>query len=273
MKRAWLTIVYIFATIGFVLVLVYVAVRFGFTNTRGIIDTQHDYFQKQLNDKSSEFSSSADLAWAEGQEWSVLEEAILKDGKMIDKAAAMAGVESRLIVAQLVVEQLRLYHSDREIFKSAFAPLKVLGNQNQFSWGVMGIKQDTARKIEGHLKDSSSPFYLGNKYEKTLDFETADTDRERFERLTGEENRYYSYLYAGLALNQLATQWKKAGFDISDRPEILSTLYNIGFQNSNPHGHPQVGGAEIIIGEREYSFGGLAGLFYYSDMLPQFPRK
>jgi len=172
-----------------------------------------------------------------------------------------------LIVAQIVCEQMRLYTSQREVFKQIFAPLKILGSQSQFSWGIMGIKQETAIAIEQHLKDPASPYYLGKEYEHMLDFKTTDVDAERFERITDQHDHTYAYLYTALYLKQIMTQWQKAGHDISNRPEILSTLYNIGFAHSQPKADPGVGGAEIDINGHMYSFGSLAYHFYYSQEL------
>ena len=140
----------------------------------------------------------------------------------------------------------------------------------------MGIKEETALQIEKNLKDTTSPFYLGSKYENLLDFNTATstgiTD-QRFIRMTDQHAHYYSYLYAGLYLKQIETQWKNAGFNISNRPDILSTLYNIGFKNSKPNANPQSGGAEIPIAGKTYSFGSFAGAFYNSnELLMEFPR-
>jgi hypothetical protein len=262
-------VVYIFASIGFILVTMYIAVELGLTKTRGIVDTQRDHFQEQLKTGTT----SPAEAWNSGEEWEVLREAVLKDKEVIDRAATAAGVEPRLIVSLLAVEQLRLFHSNRELFKTAFAPLKILAIQSQFSWGVMGVKQDTAIEIETHLKDPVSPWYLGKDFENTLDFSTADAGPERFERLTNEDDRYYSYLYAGLLLHQLQAQWQKAGFPITDRPDILATLYDLGFEKSTPHANPLSGGAEIEIGETSYSFGMLAKKFYESgELVEEFPR-
>lgn len=267
MKTAFTYLVYIFALIGFGLVAAYTAVEFGFTKTSGIIDKQHDYFKNQT-------ASVIDTSWANNEEWQVLKEAVLKDQDVINRAANVAHVPARFIVSSLIVEQLRLFYSEREVFKAVFAPLKILGNQSQFSWGVMGIKQDTAIKIESNLKDQASPYYLGPDYEHLLDFTTNDHDTERFNRLTDEDNRYYSYLYAGLAMKELETQWQKAGNPIDSRPDIVATLFNIGFDNSHPHPSPIAGGAEIDIGSSTYSFGSLAGDFYNSnELINEFPRN
>ena len=264
MHRFFRIVVYIFAAIGFILVVGYVAIRLGWTNTKGVIDTQENFFQEEI--------ASSTQAWVNEEEWQVLKEAILRDKEDIEKAAAVVGISGRLIVTPLVVEQLRLYYSDRELFKKAFAPLKVLGNQSQFSWGVMGIKQETAKEIEDNLKDPASPWYLGKAMENILDFKTDNPDQERFERLTSENSRYYSYLYTALLMRELETQWKKAGFPIGDKPEILATLFNIGFENSKPHADPLSGGALITINDVNYSFGSLAASFYNSEELEkEFP--
>jgi hypothetical protein len=273
MKRIFLIAVYIFAIIGFVLVSVYAAVELGFTKTSGIIDTQHDYFKNATATMGGD--TGTNQAWINSPEWATLKEAINKDTSTINRAAEVAGISPRLIVATLIVEQLRLFNSDRELFKSVFAPLKILGNQSQFSWGVMGIKQDAAIQIEKNLSDATSPFYIDADHAHALDYPATTTDRdaERFARLTDEHDRYYSYLYGALALRETVNQWQKAGFPISNRPEILATLFNIGFQHSLPNANPHSGGAEINIGNSTYSFGDLAGRFYYSDeLISEFPR-
>lgn len=262
MKTTFNIVIYVFAAIGFILVAGYVAVQFGWTKTEGLVDTQHDYFQDQILEDS----------WSQSEEWLVLKEAIKKDTDVINKVAIETGIPARMIVTPLVVEQLRLFYSEREIFKTVFAPLKILGNQSQFSWGVMGIKQETAREIENHLKDKISPFYLGPEFEQILNFATDDPDKERFERLTNEDNRYFSYLYGALMIAQLEKQWDFANHSITNDAGVVSTLYNIGFENSKPKADPQIGGAEIEIGETKYSFGGLAQSFYNSDeLIEEFP--
>lgn len=261
MKKVFNLIVYTFALIGFVLVSVYASVELGLTNSKGIVDKQHDYFQQNTQE------------WSLSDEWTALKPAIRRDAPLIHRVSGELGISSRLLVSMLVVEQMRLFNSEREIFKKVFAPLEILGNQSQFSWGVMGIKQDTAKIVEQNLKDTTSPFYLGSEYEHKLDFKTNDPDNERFERMTDDKDRYYSYLYAGILIKQLLKQWENAGYPIDKRPEIVATLYNIGFKNSKPKGNPEIGGAEIEINKTTYSFGGFAQSFFYSnELLENFPR-
>ena len=261
-------VVVVFALVGVSFVGGYFAVKYGLTNTRGIIDTQQTHFVKPPTGEYSRFPL------AHTPEWIAFRMSIAKDQAVIARVSKETGVPVRLLVTPLVPEQMRLFHSDRPLFKKVFEPLKILGAQSQFSWGIAGIKDETAREVERRLKDRSSPSYLGEKYENLLDFKTEDPTQERFTRITNERDHYYSYLYTALFLKEIEAEWRVAGFDISDRPEILATLYNIGFANSKPKADPQVGGAPIDLSGTVYSFGGLAGSFYTSDELVElFPAN
>jgi len=231
---------------------------------------------RQAVSAGAQFSAkTTDLyAWVETPEWQTLKAGLVKDKDVLAQVGQETGIEPRLIAAQVVGEQLRLYHSNREIFKQFFQPLKILGNEVQFSLGVAGIKKETARQIEKNLADASSVYYLGPAFEHLLDFKTNNQEQERFSRLTDEKNHYYSYLYTALFLKQVMSQWEKAGFPITDRPEVLATIFNIGFARSIPKADPQVGGAEITITTGTYTFGSLAYEFYYSgELLSDFPYR
>ncbi len=278
MKVVFRYLVYIFAIIGFVLMAGFFAIKLGLTNDWGIVDEQREAFlyEKATNTKEKLpilKKGNEVYVWQTMEEWQVIKKAIIKDKNVIMEASKNSGVNPRIVVAQVFVEQLRLFTTNRELFKTVFAPLNILGVQSQFSWGVVGIKQETAIQIENNLKDSNSFFYLGKQYEHLLDFKTENKDEERFTRIIDEDNRYYSYLYAGLHIKQLEVQWEKAGYNIKNRPEILSTLFNIGFKYSIPNANPKSGGASISVGEKDYSFGSLAGEFYNSnELLDVFPR-
>lgn len=213
------------------------------------------------------------FVWQNDQRWQTIEAAIRKDQATIDKVSLQTGIPARLLASVLIVEQVRLYYTQRELYEKFFAPLKILANANKMAWGIMSIKEKTAIQTEDHLNDPASPFYPGPQYEKLLDFPAAaDRDKERYRRLTDEHDHYYSYLYGALILKQLASQWSKAGYDIADRPEILATLFNIGFDHSRPKANPSVGGSTIMIGADKYFFGSLAYEFYYSGSLSdEFP--
>ena len=184
---------------------------------------------------------------------------------MIRKAAYDAGINPRVLVAVVIAEQMRFFTSDRESFKKFFEPLKILGSLSQFSLGVSGVKPDTAKQIETNLKDSNSPFYISKEYENILDYK--DDEGDLFSRLTDSHNHYYSYLYTALYIKEVESQWERAGYDISDRPEILATIFNLGFGKSVPKNNPEVAGSIIEIGGEKLTFGRLAYEFYYSGEL------
>lgn len=207
------------------------------------------------------------IEWMNEPEWEALKESIKKDSAAINKAAKITGVEPRMIVGCLVGEQIRLFNSKREIFKRYLGPVKVLSVQSQFSFGVNGIKDFTARMVEDHLKDKTSPFYMGAKYEHILDYNGYVNDSIRIKRLVDYIDHTYSYIYTGCIIHQTRNQWKKAGYDISNRPDILFTLFNVGFASSQPSDNPQCGGSHIKVGDKVYTFGVIGFDFYYSGEL------
>jgi hypothetical protein len=171
-------------------------------------------------------------------------------------------------LSAVIGEQFRFFGNRRESFKSYFEPLKILASLSNTSFGIAGFKPKTIGIIEDNLKNKNSIFYLGPEMEHIVDYKDGvDVLSERMNRITDAKNPYYSYLYVGLYMKQIITQWQKSGFDIKNRPEILATLYNLGFYYSNPKENPQSGGATIKINEIDYIFGDLAYEFYYSGEL------
>ncbi|MEI8338155.1 MAG: hypothetical protein WCF92_03355 [bacterium] len=273
-KIILITFIGLFAIIGLIFVGVFIAMKLHLTNSVGVIDNKFIQGKGYSTQTNQTLSTLTTGTWSQTTEWQTLKTAISKDANLINGVSAITNVPSRIIITPLVVEQLRLYNSERETFKQFFQPLNILGSQTQFSWGVMGFKELTAKEVEDNLKNTKSPYYLGTQYESLLDFQTTDTTTERFTRLTDAKNHYYSYLYTALYIKEIETQWKNSGFDISNRPEIIATLFNIGFDHSTPNVNPQVGGAEIDINSSKYSFGGLGGDFYLSNELSDlFPKN
>ncbi len=258
---------YIFAAVGFILIAGFLVLKLDLTKNGGA-QQNGDYFNK-----SRLLINNTTFDWMNSSEYITLKDAIVKEKDILSKVETETGIKSRLLTSILFVEQMRLYNSNTELFKKVFEPLKMLGVQSQYSWGVLGLKQETLIQIEDNLKSSSSVYYLGLKYADILKFSTNDINIERFDRITNANNHYYTYLYAALLIKQIEKQWKDAGFDISDKPEILATLYNIGFIHSIPKEKPEIGGAVIDIGDKKYSFGELAYQFYYSNELTDvFPK-
>ena len=243
-------------------------------------------YQKELQEIIAKKKTSAKASnlsvfdWTNIMEWKYFKEAVAKDKRYIDSAAKVAGVEARYIVACLVGEQVRLFNSRRERFKNFVAPLKSLALETNHSYGVTGIKENTAKNIEFYLVDSTSKYYLGKKYKHALDYDSTvnysnkdnDTNSVRIQRLVQYKNHYYSYLYAAFFIKQIRMQWQRAGFPIDDRPEIFASLFNLGFVKSVPKKNPSVGGSNFKIRDQEYTFGSVAYEFYYSgEMSDLFP--
>ena len=214
------------------------------------------------------------IPWMNDSAWPALKAAILKDSALIYEAARLTGVEPRLIVGCLVGEQVRLFNSKREMYKRYLGPMKVLSVQSQFSLGVNGIKDFTAMQVERNLTDTASIFYMGKPYEHILDFQTENHQAERISRLTNYRNHLYSYIYTGCILHQTMLQWRRSGYDIVNRPDILFTLFNLGFAASKPGPDPQCGGSHITVHDEIYTFGVICNDFYYSgELAEQFPLK
>lgn len=237
---------------------------------------QYQQMVKELKAVLAKYPSSNNtdhlIPWMNEGAWPSLKAAIVKDKAVIEEAARLTGVEPRLIVGCLVGEQIRLFNSKREMYKQYLGPVKVLSVQSQFSFGVNGIKDFTAQQVENNLKDSSSVFYMGKQYEHILDFKTADHSSERYNRLTDYHNHLYSYIYTGCILHQTMLQWKRAGYDISNRPDILFTLFNLGFAASKPGPDPKCGGSHIEANGQIYTFGVIGNDFYYSgELAKEFP--
>lgn len=238
-------------------------------------DSEYNKYLKEVNAvfaKQKQEQASNIIPWMATVEWQALKAAIIKDSALITQAGFISGVEPRLIVSCLVGEQIRLFNSKREMFKKYLGPVKVLSVQSQFSYGVNGIKDFTAAAVEEHLKDTESEFYMGKRYENILDFETEDHSTERYKRLVDYQNHLYSYIYTGCILHQTMMQWKRAGYDISNRPDILCTLFNVGFPQSHPHPDAVCGGSHINIDGKIYTFGAVGFDFYYSgELATSFP--
>jgi hypothetical protein len=261
---------------------------FSLTHNPNLVEKMLDVVEVYLKDSAEYNKKIADLPqisqnqngndslsvyyWMNMFEWEDFKIALNKDANIIKRVSQETGVSARLIAAMIVGEQIRLFDSKREAYKKWIGPLKILSVESQFSWGVTGIKPGTAQLIEHYLKDSTSIFYIGSKYKHLLDFKTSQVDTERFYRLTDFRNHYYSYLYAAIFLKQIHMQWMKAGYNISDRPEILATLFNLGYEVSKPKPDPRVGGSSILVKGRLYTFGVLAYEFYFSgELADEFP--
>lgn len=286
---------YLFALIGFVFSGVYIAMQFELLNVRGTIAERNKFFieststspegnstkntptlitPQAVHTKPCLTDETPSCDWDQTPEWAVVEGGIRKDAQTITRVARETGVSERMIVAVVVPEQIRFFTSNREVFKSWFEPMKILGTLTKFSLGVSGIKQETAELIESHASATSSPFYPGPGMSELIAYNASDNPPTvLYQRLTDEKNHYYSYLYTALFIKEVEAQWASAGYDVSKNPEVIVTLFNIGFNKSHPSASPSAGGAVISVGGNDYTYGGLGAEFYHSSaLLAEFPR-
>lgn len=241
-------------------------------------------YQKDLKalSKFRDGKKTSIYEWSNYKVWDQFSRAVLRDKKAIDSASRITGVESRLIVMCLVGEQVRMFNAGRERFKQYVYPFSSVMLPNNRGYGVTSILEHTALKIESNLKNANSPFYPGSYFSKCLNYNDTFPDlvvdtieahkHKTIQRLIQGGDHFYSYLYTGLLLRQYFAQWDRAGYDISKRPEVLGTLFNIGFQKSVPKAKPEAGGSTFNVGGKDYTFGGLCFEFYYSgEMIEAFP--
>ena len=276
----------VFASVGVLFTSVFVAERYGLLNVKGSAKSRDAFYQNlpvtgvlaasipQTPDPTACVQKGPNgqavpiCSWNKSSEWATLRAGFAKDKDVIQKASKATGVPARMIVASIAPEQIRLFTSDREDFKQYFEPLKVLGPVVGFSYGIAGIRLETAKRIEQYTIDQNSPFYAGDGMSKLVAYKAGTkADSERLNRIADYSDHYYSYLYAALFIKEIQAQWAAEGFDISDRPDVVATLYNIGFDKSHPKPNPDMGGSDIELNGQTYNFGELGTVFYRSEEL------
>lgn len=273
-KKLPFLILGLFALIGAFFVAVLIGMQFNLFNVRGSISERNSFFggagakNSVLPSEPCIDKRKTTCAWNETPEWTVIKSGLIKDKNIIARVARETGVSERMIVSVVVPEQTRFFTSEREIFKSYFEPLKILGSLSKFSLGVSGIKEETAKLIEKYASDRTSLFYPGDGGVELIKYAPgANHNAELYNRLTDAKNHYYSYLYTALYIKEVEAQWQKADYDISANPETVATLFNIGFSKSKPNAEPISGGAIITTGGRNYTYGELGASFYRSSEL------
>lgn len=273
LKKILLGLAAFFALVGMVFTAVFIGMRFELFNVRGSNAERNKFFIEGdasgiALDLPCSDAAKKTCGWNETPEWAVIKSGLQKDDAIIARVSEETGVSKRMIAAVIIPEQARFFTSNREVFKRYFEPMKILGSMSQFSLGVSGIKEKTALEIEANLADEKSEFYPGAELGKLIVYpENAVREKELFNRLTDEHDHYYSYLYTALYISEIESQWKASGFDISKDPEIIATLFNIGFDGSHPNPGPRAGGTSIDLGGKKYIYGELGGKFYHSEEL------
>jgi hypothetical protein len=217
--------------------------------------------------------------WSNYQVWKDFCKIVRKDRFAIDSVSKLTGVESRLIVMCMVGEQIRMFNSGREKFKKYVLPFNRIMLPTNRGYGVTGILEHTALRIENTIFNKKSEFYAGDYFQNCINVNDSfpelvnDTIKahklKTIQRLIQRGDHYYSYLYTAFLLRQYQAHWERNGFTLENRPEILGSLFNLGYQKSKPKKNPEVGGSTFNVGGKDYTFGGLCFEFYYSGQLQE----
>jgi hypothetical protein len=239
-------------------------------------------FNKELKNLKAKKDNKSLFEFSNYAVWKTFCDAVRKDKAAIDSASRITGVESRMIVMCLVGEQVRMFNASRERFKQYVYPFNNIILPRNRGYGVTSILEHTALRIERQLIDKNNKFYPGDYFYKCLNTTDAAPSlvvdsikahqHKTIQRLIKGGDHFYSYLYTGFLIRQYQAHWQLEGFDLSYRPEIVGTLFNLGFEKSKPKKDPEVGGSSFKVGDNEYTFGGLCYEFYYSgEMMKDFP--
>ncbi len=256
----WHTLVHVFALVGLTFTFVFFGMQLELFTVRGSIAERNAFFTASALDSVASSTCNSPCPLFDSPEWRTIEAGFKKDADIIKRVSFETGIPPHVLASVVAPEQLRFFTSEREVFKQVFEPLKVLGVMSEFSLGISGIKQDAARDIERRapaaLKELLHyPDYIRN------------TDVELFSRLTDPDDHYYQYLYTAIYIRIIEDEWNAAGFPIHEQPGVIATLFNLGFTKSKPHARPQLGGAEITIQGKTYTYGELAQIVSQSPEL------
>ena len=234
-------------------------------------------FQDELANVKKGMDQLSIYEWSNYQVWKDFCNIVRKDRYAIDSVSRLTGVESRLIVMCMVGEQVRMFNSGREKFKKYVLPFNRIMLPTNRGYGVTGILEHTALRIENTIFNKKSEFYAGDYFQNCINVNDSfpelvnDTIKahklKTIQRLIQRGDHYYSYLYTAFLLRQYQAHWERNGFTLENRPEILGSLFNLGYQKSKPKKNPVAGGSTFDVGGKDYTFGGLCFEFYYSGQL------
>lgn len=200
--------------------------------------------------------SGRPFEWSDTPLWDSTKVALQGDLPLIREAATRMGLSPRLVALPALCEHLRRAESFREAYKRFFTKFVPMGN---LSMGVTGIKPESLADLVPWCDSADLPL---------VDSMPLDTIRRRLQ----STDRSWSYLYAALYMKCILKQWNAAGVDLSRRPEIVMTVYNLGMRHCPPRPNPLAGGAVFEIGGTEHSFGSFSREFYWSgQMYPLLP--
>jgi len=201
---------------------------------------------------------------------------LIRNSEQIKKVGNELNLDPRIIASVIYVEQaqhaMRFTGKLEDFISSVVGGDTLLGLAGA-SIGPYQLKASAVSQADSYLRDPSSEFYLGAQFENYLS--EIPLNRFNSEEILDDEQKAIKAI--GVILAQFQKQWKEDsnGIDISNRPDILATLFNIGFKKSIPKKNPQSGGFVYYdISGVEKNFGDRSYDWYFSDKLTSiFPKR
>lgn len=185
---------------------------------------------------------------------------------LINKYSKELNVDPRIVAGVIFVEMFRNFTTEKGYLE------KYLENTNlgetilsiaNHTYGIGQMSKSEFFECINHLQDLNSEFYLGEGLKEYVSYDDVEKSKDNVD---------IQIKFTVVMIKQLISQWEKAGFDISKRPEILGTLYNIGFKNSYPKQNPRSGGSinHVEFGEKSFTgnFGECVKWWYDSGLNP-----
>lgn len=179
--------------------------------------------------------------------------------KYIKNASKLTGIDEKLIISAISVEQLRFLTTDRGYAKNLIKNNKYLTNFTQFSYWLWWIKLNTFIQINNQLKLNNNHLYQNifkqyndeaykiPKEENLLWKEiTGGTDNvnkkkeyddEKIKKILEDKNTWT--LYVGWLIYNILEKRRKAWVSINNKPWVIITLYNM-WNIKTPHANPDV---------------------------------
>lgn len=153
--------------------------------------------------------------------------------ELIKASSELVNIDYRILCSIIYTERTLNFNWEDE----AFDMIGVISGLNS-SMGFCQIKIKTAYWIEKQLNNYKSIFYSGDKYKDVLSI--SSNKNELIVKIVDDK---FNILYAAAYLRIMISRWEKEKVNISNRPDILATLYSTGlfyqdgterFPNSNP---------------------------------------
>lgn len=137
---------------------------------------------------------------------------------IIKKASRLFNIDYRILCSIIYSERTLNFNWEDEALDIIIAKSGL-----NSSIGFCQIKIKTAYWIENQLSDITSVYYPGNNYQRIISI-----SESKIEIIKKLENDTINILYAAAYLRIIISRWMKEDIFISDRPDILGTLYSSG---------------------------------------------